>query len=47
VQQVATGVTPVTGSGSPPAPAAPPATTGAKVVSNQGGVRVVSNIIPD
>jgi glutathione S-transferase len=47
VQPVATGVTPVTGSGSPPAPAAPPATTGAKVVSNQGGVRVVSNIIPD
>jgi len=41
----------------PPAPAAPPAApaaapaaspaTGAKVVSNQGGVRVISNIIPD
>jgi glutathione S-transferase len=33
-----------------PAPAATPApagTTGAKVVSNQGGVRVISNIIPD
>lgn len=37
----------------PPAPAAAPAPTGpssasgAKVVSNQGGVRVISNIIPD
>jgi glutathione S-transferase len=37
----------------PPAPAAPPAApaaapaAGAKVVSNQGGVRVISNIIPD
>jgi glutathione S-transferase len=34
----------------PPAPAAAPAASsgsGAKVVSNQGGVRVISNIIPD
>jgi glutathione S-transferase len=37
----------------PPAPAAAPAapaaagTSGAKVVSNQGGMRVISNIIPD
>jgi len=29
------------------APAAAPASGGAKVVSNQGGVRVISNIIPD
>jgi glutathione S-transferase len=30
-----------------PAPAAAPSSSGAKLVSNQGGVRVVSNIIPD
>jgi glutathione S-transferase len=31
----------------PPEAPASPGTTGAKVVSNQGGVRVISNIIPD
>lgn len=31
----------------PAAPTAAPSSSGAKVVSNQGGVRVVSNIIPD